>query len=188
MDGVVIAACITAIFAIIGTVIKPIVENRQKTRELRMKTRLEWISEVRTISSDLVTNLIFFYNEVYALSNYFVTDTGRTLEKKMEEANDKINEINVSKKEIQKNASLLRLYFNANDSEGKNKPVIDKIKSVVFTTLSMMNSENLGTHDFSKVMNDPKKYADLCENSIADFSDIISNYLKSEWDRAKEGK
>lgn len=184
MDGVVIAACITAIVAFISTIIKPIVENNMKTKELRMKTRLDWIADVRQLTAKLTTSMTNFYTNAYAVGFYFKENPNAEIDK----GNISFNRMTEAKEDILEYSSLLRLYFGKNDSDGRNKIIINSLNESVIKVLSLLNDEYNGTYKLNRLIENPETYSDLANKITKELTTEVSDYLKSEWDNAKKGK
>jgi hypothetical protein len=83
----------------------------------------------------------------------------------------------------------LKLYFPIQDSDGKNKNVVETILEANKWVLNKRGSnQSFRNFDFSFLTEDPERYVIESEKSINNLSNVISSYLKEEWNKSKTGK
>lgn len=155
------------------------ISSKNINAELKAKTRLDWIREVRTLTAEIIKNLhellilVDKYKEI-SFTNGGLTDK-EIFQFKVENA-----ELDA---ELFKNLNMYKLYFSTitkdlnryitNEENKKMHLHADKIKDQMLKLSSevLKNKEDLY---------DPRV--------IEDFREETSDYIKKEWDRAKENK
>lgn len=122
------------------------------------KSRIEWIQEVREKSAEFLTSC-YDLSKLYDIK-YFD-----------QEADEEINkEIKKLKTEVQKNATLLTLYFGPDSSQNN-----EIITVIIDDLVQLLRNESLWT-----------RRDDLFEelNNLNVLSDLLRIYFKAEWKRA----
>lgn len=157
------------------------ITNQQISANIKAQSRIDWIQHVRLAT----TNLIISYFE------YWSNDNTKEYLNKVHESTillslyfgDKRNEYGMSisdesffKEKKLENKRLMQVLKKTKDNEGKNAIIVDLIKSL-YTALE----SNAPSETKSIVQTD-------IENYLIDLQEVISLYLKLEWDRAKDNK
>lgn len=205
-DGIFMWSSIAAIVALIGSGFsgffswlgyvntKKNAESQQKLEQkkidadLKAKARIEWITQVRIEAADFITNCLLYvqYSPQTVIgvpTNVKTTDITSTSvtinfdsepNKSIPSDFDEI--VNVGDKEkirvqLNNSANRLMIYFGP-DKDGEN----DKIVSSIEKILNSVNRGNFYQNDESN------------NDQVTEFREDIRQYLKKEWDRAKEGK
>lgn len=178
--------------------------------ELKAKTRLQWIEDVRTITADIVTDyheMIFIIKRNY--EEYEKKTTKVFDDKSIKQFHDfqvsKCNrEVSETLIRFKKNITLFKLYFAPYT---KNKKIATRIKSYKYIRffskkgiIYTHSEDNKKMHKFvDKVYKDIMKMEDefTINRNLFDpnklkgikiFREKVSKYLKKEWDRAKENE
>lgn len=165
--------------AFLTGIVSWVTNSKRINADLKAKTRLEWIKEVRELTAEIIRDmhtlliLVDKYKEVSSRKN------GLT----KEEINQFKEESSVIESEIFKNLNLYKLYFSTITkkrwSYKKQKENIDmhSYAEAVNTQMLNLNAEVLHNKGF---LYDPR--------AITEFRDNTSDYLKREWDKAKKNK
>lgn len=192
-----------------------IIFNRKTTSykvkaELKAKTRLQWIEDVRTITADIVTDyheMIFIIKRNY--EEYEKKTTKVFDDKTIKQFHDfqvsKYNrEVSETYIRFKKNITLFKLYFAPYTKDKKIATRIKSYKFIRFFTkkgiIYTHSEDNKKMHKFvDKVYKDIMKMEDefTINRNLFDpnklkgikiFREKVSKYLKKEWDRAKENE
>lgn len=165
--------------------------------ELKAKTRLQWIEEVREISADIIG---MYYASIFIVKRNYDEYEEKTLEEfnpNMVEYlhNEQIKNLNKMSSEslgdFIKKTSLFKLYFSPYSKKKWyefNKPLYieNKENKKIHEYVENLNNEILEVED--KFIYERKLYNPRDLESINIFRDEVSKYLKKEWDRAKKNK
>ena len=200
----------TIIAFFIGIIFNSKATSYKVRAELKAKTRLQWIEDVRTITAEIVTDyheMIFIIKRNY--EEYEKKTTKEFDEKPIKQYHDfQVSKLNKESSEtvigLKKNITLFKLYFAPYT---KNKNIVNKIlghKFIRFFTKKEIayieSEENKNIHKFvDKVYEDIMKMEDTFIynrnlynpeklEGIKTFREEVSKYLKKEWDRAKENE
>ncbi|MEY2353285.1 hypothetical protein [Lysinibacillus capsici] len=161
-NGNFIWVSITAIAAVIAIFINTYIAYRTTKANFKAnvvaKSRIEWIQEVRKKSADFIAACydLFEILEVY--------------EEQKDKDPETIKEIARLKNEVQKNGTLLTLYFGPDSSE--NNKLIVLIIDELITILTEKNIRH-----FRKVLPIDKNHLNILQ-------DFLRIYFKAEWKRA----
>lgn len=201
MDSYVVAACI-ALFGVLLSIIGSYITNERITKKsldvqkelakeninanLVAKARIEWIQSVRKDSSKLIAAFYNFTSQSYSISVYMNLTESSIREQKV---NENINKLDIYQLTISEYTEKLKLYFPVQDSDGKNRMVIETILEASKTVLDKPESnQSFRNFDFSLISEDPERYVIESEKSINKLSNVISSYLKEEWNKSKTGQ
>lgn len=201
MDSYVVAACI-AFFGVLVSITGSYITNERITKKsldvqkelakeninanLVAKARIEWIQNVRKDSSKLISALYNFTSHSYSVS-VFMNSTGSSIRE--QKVNENIDKIDIYQLTISEYTEKLKLYFPIQDSDGKNKNVVETILEANKAVLKKRDSnQSFRNFDFSLLTEDPERYVIESEKSINKLSNVISSYLKEEWNKSKTGK
>src|SRR5699024_8255575 len=168
---------------LIGTFSTWMVSSRRIDADLKAKTRLEWIKEVRVLTVEII-NSYYIIDELHTEVTFF----------KMASSDMTpwfSNEYKEIKKELlkmRKKVDLYKLYFA-------------KIRGNEANVYQYINNENIRMHNlidlvyeetekFKEHLETPNKEIRVVGNQkiIENFRDETSNYIKKEWDKAKDNK
>jgi hypothetical protein len=201
MDSYVVAACI-ALFGVFVSITGSYITNERITKKsldvqkelakeninanLVAKARIEWIQNVRKDSSKLISALYNFTSHSYSVA-VFMNSTGSSIREP--KVNENIDKIDIYQLTISEYTEKLKLYFPIQDSDGKNKNVVETILEANKSVLNKRGSnQSFRNFDFSFLTEDPERYVIESEKSINNLSNVISSYLKEEWNKSKTGK
>lgn len=120
------------------------------------KSRIEWIQEVRNKSVDFIVSCYDFFRYIKVYDN--------------EKDKEKIIEL---KSIIEKNATLLILYFGPDKGKNKNNDFI--VYLIMLLSEKIINKE--GYYDKKQILS--------LENQVDVLRDFLRIYFKTEWKRAK---
>lgn len=154
------------------------ITNHQISANIKAQSRINWIQDVRIAT----TNLIISYFEYWSNDN-----TQKDLNKVHERTillslyfGDKRNEYGISiasesffKADKLENDRLMKLLKKDSDNDGKNAIIVDLIKSLYSALESTLPSKTESIVQKN------------IENYLIQLQEVISLYLKIEWDRAK---
>lgn len=172
---------------------------------LKAKTRIEWITEVRRLVSKYIVSLFEFCDLVAELGD--LKKALKTLQeaspatlktlKTLPGAPSNIgegkiilsNEIEKKEKEaiIHKNRILsvyeqLSMHFSKQNDHNEIERVLNDPLEVVNETISTLDQQSAHTEQFYK------KLMNKIEHDTSELKETFKEYLKKEWDKAKEGK
>ncbi|MDQ6112794.1 hypothetical protein [Enterococcus gallinarum] len=205
-DGVFMWSSTAAIVALIGSVISGIfswlgyvnakknaesqqkIEQKKIDADLKAKARIEWITQVRIEAADFITNCLLYvqYSPQTVIGKPTnvkaseITSTTATITFDSEpdqsipsDFDEIVNDREKEKIRVQLNnsANRLMIYFGP-DKDGENDKIVLSIEKI----LSRVNKGNFYQNDESN------------NDQVTEFREDIRQYLKKEWDRAKEGK
>ena len=167
---------------LIGALFTWMVSSRRINADLKAKTRLEWIKEVRLIT----VNIIDSVEQLVNIANKYEHILAINKKLSKEENDNFLHEFNKGTAELVKNINLYKLYF----------PLIKKKFGRYIT-----NEENKNMHRLADVVLNEhaniylqvqaieSKY-EFRSNPIVliQFRDATSDYLKKEWDKAKRNQ
>ncbi|PJK24557.1 hypothetical protein [Enterococcus mundtii] len=162
--------------------------QKQIDANLKAKARIEWITQVRVQSADFITNCLLYLEyspkrivgkptnvRVENIESNTVTITADVEpdEEVLSRVDDVVDAKEKEKIRVQLNnaANLLMIYFGP-DKDGENEKIVEFINEIL---------KKVNSGIFYK---DDTRSSDL----IIEFRDEIRNYLKQEWNVAKEGK
>lgn len=167
---------------LIGVFFTWFVSFRRINADLKAKTRLEWIKEVRLITVNIIDNV----EQLINIANKYEHILAINKKLSKEENDNFLHEFNKGTAELVKNINLYKLYF----------PLI-KRRFGKYTT----NSENEKMHRLADVVLNEHANIYLQVQAIdseyefrsnpivlIQFRDATSDYLKKEWDKAKRNK
>lgn len=172
--------------------------NTYKVRaELKAKTRLQWIEEVREISADIIG---MYYASIFIVKRNYDEYEEKTLEEFNPNIveylhNEQIKNLNKMSSEslgdFIKKTSLFKLYFSPYSKKkwyefNKQLYIENKENKKIHEYVENLNNEILEVED--KFIYERKLYNPRDLESINIFRDEVSKYLKKEWDRAKKNK
>ncbi|MDN3149030.1 hypothetical protein [Enterococcus faecalis] len=197
-----VAACLTLIGVFINVSTQKKIAKQQIDANLKAKARIKWIQEVRQLVSEYlviihkVGELLFLLNGNNIKNKQAIQRNRSTTRKDVNESNkqydmeksiiEKEQKELLSELEGQKYQALavsekLVLYFSI---QNEHKIIIGKLNSIRELIIDIYNkaygpgiNENY-YNDKSPILNTNSK----------ELSKEISQYLKKEWDKAKEGK
>lgn len=167
---------------LIGALFTWMVSSRRINADLKAKTRLEWIKEVRLIT----VNIIDSVEQLVNIANKYEHILAINKKLSKEENDNFLHDFNKGTAELVKNINLYKLYF----------PLIKKKFGRYIT-----NEENKNMHRLADVVLNEhaniylqvqaieSKY-EFRSNPIVliQFRDATSDYLKKEWDKAKRNQ
>lgn len=170
--------------ALVGGFLTIFVSRQKIKADLRASTRLEWISEVRKLTSDIINE----HQKAEKLVTNFYTDRQKEFDGLWDKVDAYDMEIQKIESEISNKVTLYKLYFsvikrnqaNVYQDNFRNREMhifVDKVLAEV-----TQYKDNLYTRDFKKIVNEDGS------SVIEDFRNAASNYIKKEWDRAKDNK
>lgn len=160
------------------------IEDNKINANVKSKARIAWMQEVRNNTSFFLT----------AYSNYRICNR----EMQNTSTNDpdyskKVKDKEISLNEFKNASSLLSLYFA--DKAKKSSNVIDvkkfdlKDESNIFYKKVYDDETNAGKHQYINILlEDVVKDAKSKEELVESIKEIISIYLKVEWDKVKNGE
>src|SRR5699024_91651 len=170
--------------------------------DLKAKTRLEWIKEVRELTSKIIEQhndylkLVYIYNERYHLPNKhsIFPPVEQKKEGIMDEFKEKSIELIASTSE---NRNLYKLYF----ARIKKRKWYNPKRYLCCESYIHKHPENEEMHKivdevYDQIYNSEKYFIEnksidpeiKRKNIISEFRNKTSNYLKREWDRAKNNR
>ena len=186
-------------------------EQKKIDANLKAKARLEWIGEVRQLVAEFITHAIHYISIIKELDaldeikNNIIIDYKSDMSHKNEKYNDLEREVEGQKKlknnqsmwEAQRNRLDLH-YYKANEILYKLELYISKQvdheEMITLIDWFIENQNKLTIHvdryhsksfsEFNNVSNSCTDYLDKVDR----FKDIFRDYLKEEWDRAKNGE
>jgi hypothetical protein len=177
--------------AIISVLSSLHLNHRSISADVKAKSRIKWIEEVRDVTVSFISSCDDLINYVN-----FRPYNDATPDEKMEYEN-------LMKKTI-KYANELKLFFPDNrsdcdDQEDHSEIIRDMKQSksnrgmdvkmiYLFDEMSKISSEVLSQLDCYERADIQEHFKKLPSSYSEDISYAVSRYLKIEWDRAKEGK
>ena len=170
--GIVIGASLTGIASWMTN-------SKRINADLKAKTRLEWIREVREITAEIIRDMHTLLILVDKYKEFGSKNNGLTEEEILQ---FKV-ESSAIESEIFKNLNLYKLYFSTITKKGwgykKQKENIDMHSYAEAVNTQMLNLNAEVLHNRGNLY-DPRV--------ITEFRDNTSDYLKREWDKAKKNK
>lgn len=161
-------------------------EQKKIAADLIAKSRIDWIQRVRQDSSELIAALSNFSSTTYSIG-FFMHQTNVQIYDNL--VTQRIEELSNFQIIISEKKSKLLLYFPQEDSDGKNKEILDSIsKTCKIVQHQKDSSIDFRNFDFSDIVNNSSQYIDESEKEISNLSKKISSYLKTEWDKSKRGE
>lgn len=152
-----------------------ITSSRRINADLKAKTRLEWIKEVR----ELISEIIALHHDLVLEKNQY--EIGQTTK---EEAEEELTKIAV---ETSKKRHLFQLYFSVITYNKNNDKYEENEENTYIRKL--INDYTKELADFRKVpIRNGKTVTDDLTPKLIKFRDYSSDYLKKEWDKAKKNK
>lgn len=160
--------------AVIGWLLNWRISKNRINADLKAKTRLEWIKEVRKLTSEIIS----LHHDFILLRKGFSSSTN----------NDKINQQLISTYiEISKKRHLYLLYFSKIKFDKNTKSYIENEENI-----TMRNNINEFVTEVSTFVNtqakDDKNLLEDLTPKYNKFKDETSDYLKKEWDKAKSNQ
>lgn len=175
-------------------------QEKMKQKEidanLKAKARIEWISEVRNISSEIIIHTVsiqnvvrnyglalkYYYNQqnITSINEQNIINSRNLIElqnKYKEYENEFYDKHNLVFSLCQK----LLLLFSETDEHRKIIQCIEAVYKNNDALAILTSDKNFDKKKFKEL---DSKYPDLIEN----FTTEIKRYLKVEWDKAKQGK
>lgn len=170
--------------AIAGGLFTVFISKQKIKADLRASTRLEWISEVRKLTADIINE----HQKAEILVTNFLIDRKTSFDNgwhKIDVYDQKLQEIENT---LSNKITLYKLYFSiikrnpANVYQDNDRNI--KMHKHADQILQEVNQykNNLYLYNFKKIVD-----KDGVSN-IENFRNATSDYLKKEWDRAKDNK
>lgn len=175
-------------------------QEKMKQKEidanLKAKARIEWISEVRNISSEIIIHTVSIQNVVrnygLALKYYYSQKNITSINEQNIINSRKLIELQNKYKEYENEfydkhnlvfslCQKLLLLFSETDEHRKIIQCIEAVYKNNDALAILTSDKNFDKKKFKEL---DSKYPDLIEN----FTTEIKRYLKVEWDKAKQGK
>ncbi|EOA3385387.1 hypothetical protein ACH0DO_000765 [Enterococcus hirae] len=174
-------------------------QEKMKQKEidanLKAKARIEWISEVRNISSEIIIHTVSIQNVVrnygLALKYYYnqknitsINEQNIINSRKLIELQNKYKEYEnefYDKHNLVFSLCQKLLLFSETDEHRKIIQCIEAVYKNNDALAILTSDKNFDKKKFKEL---DSKYPDLIEN----FTTEIKRYLKVEWDKAKQGK
>lgn len=175
-------------------------QEKMKQKEidanLKAKARIEWISEVRNISSEIIIHTVLIQNVVrnygLALKYYYNQKNITSINEQNIINSRKLIELQNKYKEYENEfydkhnlvfslCQKLLLLFSETDEHRKIIQCIEAVYKNNDALAILTSDKNFDKKKFKEL---DSKYPDLIEN----FTTEIKRYLKVEWDKAKQGK
>lgn len=184
------------------------INNMKLKADVVVKSRMKWIEEVRHLSS----NLIKTYTDMYS-TNENANSAFQSANKLMESNKDLMNQHKTETDENKKSDLIKKIQSNNEElAEAKNKyetlanellTYVGKFSEMKFLFKSYFSEVNIdGTTNYRnkdlidvmekcaslliKYCTNPEEISkDELQSSLDNFMDVVSNYLKEEWEKVK---
>ncbi|EER56041.1 hypothetical protein NEIFL0001_1329 [Neisseria flavescens SK114] len=170
---------IAALVALIAAIMQMFNNKKSIDANLKAKSRVEWIQNVRKLSADFIR---ISYEYKGLMDKYIEIDNEKNIlfiDKEIE--NDDKDKIDMKWAEFLYTYNLLLLYFQ----KGENIDEFNKISNnkIIQSARELRNQVKNYRYKVNGMKGNP-----FYEQGVKPFRDNMREYLKGEWDRAKSGK
>ncbi|MCP8850831.1 hypothetical protein [Latilactobacillus sakei] len=164
---------VTSLVALISFTFTAWDSRRKINADLISKSRVQWIKEVRNMTAVMVTNAIYLTS---------------VLPQEVDE--DSAKRLRDSSTTLLEKATLIKLYFPVNDSDGRNKDLVDMVIQVEDEISKYTNfiNEEYPKLDKAKIATKFGNIQKIMLDDINELRDAVAVYTKEEWEKAKHGK
>ncbi|TQB26714.1 hypothetical protein [Enterococcus faecalis] len=196
-----VAACLTFIGVFINVSTQKKIAQQQIDANLKAKARIEWISDVRELVSEYITRLSIL--ETIMRSMIEPTELIQ-IERMKDEPDDniiltekaKLAPLNESLKEEQVKITSISenilLYFSHQEDHKYIEKIITYIPNQLILLELFMRKiygEHVNATPLDKLLKDEfNEYPIMVVKNVQEIRKEFRNYLKVEWDKAKEGQ
>lgn len=196
-----VAACLTFVGVFINVSTQKKIAKQQIDANLKAKARIEWISDVRELVSEYIARLSLL--ETIMRSMIEPAELIQ-IERMKDEPDDniilsekaKLTPLNESLKEEQVKITCISenilLYFSHQEEHKNIEKIITYIPNqLILLELFMreINGEHVNKTPLNELLKDEfNEYPIMVAKNVQEIRKEFRNYLKIEWDKAKEGQ
>lgn len=177
------------------------ITKKQIDADLKAKARIQWITDVRNLVSEYISELsdlerilyeLIFPVETIQVEYLSENPDNSLINELLDEIKPYLKEIENKRRLITRNSEKILLYFSSNDEhqEIESKVLFAQNLLILLEAFIMKTqAKKLNPTPLDDQM--PEQFGDfymMIVDNIVEVRRVFRTYLKKEWDKAKEGK